>query len=582
MDGLKEIIILGGGYAGIYAGKVFKKKLRKNPNVRVRLIDQNESHVLLTQLHEVAGNRSKSKDLQVSLKEIFDGSKVEYIQDRIANADLDKQTLTSASGEVYNFDYLILGTGSEPTYYGIPGMEEHSFTLWSLDDAKTIRTHIRSMFIAASKESDPAKREALLTFVVGGGGFTGVEMMGELAEWVSTLCKTYNVDRGEVRLIIVEALPEICPVLEKKGLVKRMVDYLEKSLHVEIMTGAAIKEVQPDHIILENETINTRTCIWTGGVKANEFTKDLGLTLNKRDRIDVNEYCQTNYDNVYAIGDNSYFVDDKSQVLPPLVESAMQTGANAAKNIIADIEGTPKKKLKPALHGLMVSVGGNFAVADIMGIPMWGFLAMMMKHIVDLHYLWEINGFKQIWRYIGHEFGDIKGGIGVLVRHLSTKTNAFWLTLLRVFIGLRFLLEGIHKFQDGWFGDWAKLYSGASNMLWSDATPQWYIWIMKTFIVPYQMVLQKAIVVAEIGLGLMLIFGIFTALAALGTMAMSASFVMAAWGGAFWDPLILLIGSFALLGGAGRAFGLDYYILPWIFSLSKKPVPYPKHITFEE
>ena len=217
-----------------------------------------------------------------------------------------------------------------------------------------------------------------------------------------------------------------------------------------------------------------------------------------------------------------------------------------------------------------------------MGIPLWGFLAMMMKHFVDIHYLFEVNGFKQVWRYIAHEFGDIKGGIGVLVRHLSTKTNAFWLILLRVFIGLRFLLEGIHKIQDGWLGDWQKLYSGASNMLWAEGTPEWYVWIMKTFVVPYQSVFQKIIPIAEIGLGVLLIFGLFTALTALGTMAMSASFVMAAWGGAIWDPLFLLIGSFALLGGAGRAFGLDHYVLPWLFSLSKKPVPYQKHITFEK
>lgn len=581
MDQLKEVVILGGGYAGIYAGKVFKKKLRNHPNVRVRLIDQNENHVLLTQLHEVAGHRTKPKDLQISLKEIFDGSKVEFIQDRIESVDFDKRLLKGQDID-YRYDYLIIGTGSEPTYFGIPGMEEYSFPLWSLDDAKTIKAHIRSMFIAAAKETDPQKRAAMLTFVVGGGGFTGIEMMGELGEWVGTLTKIYNVDRDEVNLIIVEALGEICSVLEKKGLVKRIVDYLENSLGVQIKTKTTICEVHPDHIVLDKEIISTRTCIWTGGVKANKLTKELGLTVNKRDRLDVNEYCQTNYDNVYAIGDNSYFVDNKGEVLPPLVESAMQTGATAAKNIAAEITNKPKKVLYPKLHGLMVSVGGNYAVADIMGIPMWGFLAMMMKHLVDLHYLWKINGFKQVWRYIKHEFGDVKGGIGVLVRHFSSKTNAFWLTLLRVFIGLRFLLEGIHKFQDGWLGDWTKLYSGASNMLWGEGTPEWYIWIMKTFIVPNQMFLQKVIVVAEIVLGLMLIFGLFTVLAALGTMAMSFSFVMAAWGGAFWDPLILMLGSFALLGGAGRAFGLDYYVLPWVFSLSKKPVPYKKQIVFEE
>lgn len=579
MDGFKEVVILGAGYAGVSAAKVLQKKLRKEPNVRVRLIDQNTSHTLLTQLHEVAGNRIKPCDVEVSLKDVFDGTKIEYVQDYIEHIDFEKQTLKGNGGE-YKYDYLVLGTGSEPTFYGIPGMKEHSFTLWSLEDAKKIKAHIRSMFIAAAKETDPVKRQAMLTFIVGGGGFTGIEMMGELGEWVRDLCHTYNVDRGEVRLIVVEALPDILPVL-RKGLIARALDYLTNVLHVEIMTSTPIKEVHPDHIVLDKGVLPTNTLIWTGGVVANNFVKKLGLPLNKRDRIDVNQYCQTKYENVFAVGDNSYFLEKDNQPLPALVEAAMQTGHNAAANIINLMKGRPLKPLKPALHGVMVSIGGNYAVAEIMGIPMWGFIAMMMKHMVDIHYLFEVNGLKQVWWYIAHEFTEIKGGIGVLVRHFSSRSNTFWLTLLRIAIGIRFLSEGITKATGGWFGSYEKLASGASNILWGEHTPQWYIWIMKTFIVPNQIFLQKIICIAEIGLGLCLIFGLFTLLASLGTMAMSASFLMAAWGGNMWDSVMLLVGSFALLGGAGRAFGLDYYVLPWLFSLSKKPTAYPKHITFE-
>lgn len=581
MDGLKEVVILGAGYAGVTAAHALSKKLRKDPTVRVRLIDDNLTHVLLTQLHEVAGNRIKPCDVEISVKEVFQGTKVECVEDRIETIDFEKQVLKGKKGQ-YHFDYLVLGTGSEPTYFGIPGMEEHSFTLWSLDDAKKIKAHIRSMFIAASQETDPKKREAQLTFIVGGGGFTGIEMMGELGEWVRDLCNIYNVDRGDVRLAIVEAMPEICPVL-RKGLVKRATDYLTDVLNVEVLTSTPIKEVHPDHIVTDKGMIATKTLIWTGGVVANSFVKSLGLPLNKRDRIDVNEYAQTKYENVYAIGDNSYFIEKDGQALPPLVEAAMQTAKGAATNIVNSIKGKPLKPLKPKLHGVMVSIGGNYAVADIMGIPMWGFIAMMMKHMVDIHYLWEVNGFKLVWWYIAHEFMEIKGGIGVVIRHLASRTNTFWLTLLRVALGVRFLMEGIKKAGDGYFSDWEKLASGASNILWGEGTPEWYIWIMETFIVPNQLFLQKVIVVAEIGLGVLLIVGLFTFLASLGVMAMSTSFVMAAWGTAgVWDPIMIFVGSFALLGGAGRAFGLDYYVLPWLFSLSKKPTPYPKHITFEQ
>ena len=584
MDKLKEVVILGAGYAGVTAGKTLAKKLRKNPNVRVRLISESLQHVLLTQLHEVAGNRTRPKDVQVSVKEMFEGTKVEVVEDYIEDIDFDTQTLKGTDTD-YDYDYLIMGAGSEPTYYGIPGMEEHSFTLWSLEDAKKIKAHVRSMFIAAQQETDPKKREEMLTFVVGGGGFTGIEMIGELAEWVDDLCQVYNVARDDVRLVVVEALDDILPVL-KEGLVRRAKEYLTEELGVELITGCPINEVRENCFCLECEQIPTRTLIWTGGVKANHLVEEQKdeLELKRRNRIAVNEYCQTTeHKNVYAIGDNAYFETGDDRALPALVEAAMQTAKSAAKNIVADIEGKNKKECKPNLHGVMVSIGGNYAVADIMGIPMWGFIAMMMKHMVDIHYLWEINGFKQVWRYVWHEFGAIKGGIGIMIRHMAQKVNAFWLTLLRVALGIRFLWEGIAKIQDGYFSSYEKLASGASNILWSEGTPQWYVWIMEQTIVPNQLWIQKLIPIAEIVLGLMLIVGLFTALASLGVAGMSLSFIMAAWGASgVWDPIMIFVGSIALLGGAGHAFGLDYYVLPWLFSLSKKPTPYPKHITFKE
>lgn len=582
MEKLKEVVILGGGYAGVTAGKILQKKLKKNPMVRVRLISRSKNHILLTQLHEVAGKRTRPKDVSISLKEIFKDTKIDVVEDNITSINPEKQVLIGENME-YDFDYLILGTGSQPEFYDIPGLEQHSFTLWSLNDAEAIKSHVRSMFIGAQQETDPQKRQAMLTFVVGGGGFTGIEMIGELAEWVQELCQKYNVSRDDVRMIVVEALDKILPCLNKDGLIERAREYLTEDLGIEIMTDACICKVEKDSIDIGDKIISSETLIWTGGVKANKLVKNSGFKLNERDRIDVNKYCQTNYDNIYAVGDNSYFKTSENRALPALVEAAMQTAKTAANNIVSDIEGGKKKFLKPKLHGIMVSIGGNYAVADIMGIPLWGFIAMMMKHMVDIHYLWEINGFKQVEKYIIHEFSDIKGGIGIMVRHMTRKMSAFWLVLLRVFLGFRFLIEGINKIQDGYFGEWERLASGASNILWTETTPEWYIWIMKTFVVPNQLLIQKFIVVAEIGLGLLLIMGLFTVLAALGTAGMSISFIMAAWGATgVWDPIMILMGSIALLGGGGKAFSLDYYIMPWLFSLSKKPTPYPKHITFKD
>ena len=177
---MKRVVVLGAGYAGVAAALTLHKKLKKE-DVSISIIDKHDRHTLLTELHEVAGNRVDEESVKIYLKDIFKYTKVDIIQDEINNIDFDGQVLTSESNK-YPYDYLVVGCGSEPAYFGIEGMEEHSFTLWSLDDAKKINKHIRTMFELASRETNKEIRKELLTIVVGGGGFTGIEMMGELID----------------------------------------------------------------------------------------------------------------------------------------------------------------------------------------------------------------------------------------------------------------------------------------------------------------------------------------------------------------------------------------------------------------
>ena len=142
----------------------------------------------------------------MSIEHVLEYTKVDFIKDRIIGADLKEKKLYSETAQYY-FDYLIIGVGSEPAYFNIEGMENHSFPLWSLVDAKRIQKHITHMFELAVKEGDPNRRREMLTFVVGGGGFTGVEIMGELIVWVRNLCRKYDIPRAEVRLVHVEGLP---------------------------------------------------------------------------------------------------------------------------------------------------------------------------------------------------------------------------------------------------------------------------------------------------------------------------------------------------------------------------------------
>lgn len=575
----KRIVILGAGYGGLQAAKTLNKQLRKHDDVDIMLIDQNNYHTLLTELHEVAGNRVEPGGVRVSIEHVLEYTKVQFVQDQIVRADLESQKLYSNDKE-YDFDYLILGVGSEPAYFNIEGMKEHAFSLWSLSDAIKIHDHIINMFEQAAGEKDPEKRKELLTFVVGGGGFTGVELMGELIEWTRTLCKKYDIPKDEIRLIQVEALPTLVPILDAK-LIAKVEKYLKKK-GVEVLTNSPITAVSPNSLTINNDkVIPTRTVIWTGGVKAKSFVKDLGITLGARDRIVVNEYLQTKeYPYVYAIGDNMEFQDEDGKVLPPLVETAMQSADCAAYNVAADIKGKEKKKLEAKLHGVMVSVGSLFAVAQLSGMPLLsGLPAIIIKHLVNMHYLFGIGGLELVWEYMNHQFFQksreynwlLETGIG----HISRRNFTFWLVPLRIWLGVMWLVSGIQKIQSDWLGDWILIgLSGATDATSSASitpltgphSPGWYVAIAENIIMPNALFFQKLIVITEIGLGLAFIFGFFTFIAAIVSIGMHINFALGAGlpqtNGL--PDLWWIAASFAMFAGAGRSFGVDYYLMPFL------------------
>ncbi|NLU37107.1 MAG: FAD-dependent oxidoreductase [Clostridiales bacterium] len=584
----KRIVILGAGYAGLEAAKTLHKKLKKQDDVEITLIDQNSYHTLLTELHEVAGQRVEPDSVKVSIQHVLQYTKVKFVQDRITDADLKAKKLFSQDKE-YEFDYLIAGFGSEPAFFDIPGIEENAFTLWSLEDAEKLHDHILNMFRKASEEKDPARRKAMLTLAVGGGGYTGVELVGEFIEWVKILCKQYNIDRKEVRLIIVEALPTVLPILNNK-LKNKAVRYMEKH-GVEILVNSPIVKVDPDSFTIKDGTvIPTKTLVWTGGIQTSSFVKKLGLSVGRRNRIIVNEYCQTlEYPYVYAVGDNMQFTDEKGEVLPPLVETALQSGHTAAVNIAAEILGKEKEVLKPKLHGVMVSVGSSYAVAQLEGMPLLsGIFAIIIKHLVNMHYLFGIGGLELCWKYIGHQF--LKNSrkynffLQSVLSHARERSFRFWLVPLRIYLGYKWLLSGLDKINNNW---WTEAVIGASDAtggatasgataaadaataataegglmsLISDHTPDWYAWFVETVVYPNNMLFQRIIVITEIALGIAFILGIFTFLAAIVSIGMNLNFLLSTGLYDWW----FIWASFAMLAGAGRVLGADHYLMPWL------------------
>lgn len=209
----QTIIVLGGGYAGIETAKVLSKKYQKNNQVDITLIDKNSYHTLMTELHEVAGSRVEADAVMVSYERIFSAGKVKLVKDCITGIDFEKQTLKSDRTE-YAYDYLVLATGGAPEFFDIDGIQENAFTLWSLEDALRIRGHFEEQFRLASKETNPELRKQMLTFVVAGAGFTGVELMGEFIERRDVLCEKYHIPPSQVNMLLVEALDVVLPIIE--------------------------------------------------------------------------------------------------------------------------------------------------------------------------------------------------------------------------------------------------------------------------------------------------------------------------------------------------------------------------------
>ncbi|MGB7606654.1 MAG: FAD-dependent oxidoreductase [Lutisporaceae bacterium] len=578
MSDTKKIVVLGAGYAGVEAAKVLNKKFKKDKNVEITLINSNSYHTLLTELHEIAGHRTEKDSVMVDLYSVFKATKVNVVRDTVNSIDYKEQVLTSENGS-YKYDYLVLGCGAEPAFFGVEGVQENAFTIWSLKDALKIRAHIEGLFEKAQSETNISKRKELLTIIVAGAGFTGVETVGELFEQKKILCQKYGINENEVTIYNVEAMPNILPIL-RPSLQKKATRYMTNK-KVKVLTNAAIVKATPEGILLKDgREIKAKTLIWTCGVQGNSFVPGTGLTQGKRNRLQVNDFMQSiDYSNVYAIGDNAYY-EIKGKPIPQIVETALQTGECAAHNIAADITKTAKKKLALNTHGFMVSIGSHYCVAELMGVPMSGFIAMAMKHLVNLHYLWGVGGVKLIWNYLLHEFFHMKNRRAFVGGHLAHRTHTSWLVLLRMYVGALWLIEGINKIKDGWLNP-ANIKivqvagtSGASAVgeaaeqatTWVtpilSQPPAIYQWFTDTIVAPNAFLFQASVVAMEIIIGLALIAGLFTFFASIVSVGLVANFILSALAG--WDILWYVFAAIALMGGSGGAFSLDYYVQPWI------------------
>ncbi|WP_142668464.1 NAD(P)/FAD-dependent oxidoreductase [Enterococcus faecalis] len=626
----QNIVVVGAGYAGVSATKFLAKKFKKDTDVTITLIDRHSYHTMMTELHEVAGGRVEPETIQYDLQRLFSRKKnVKLVTDTVTGIDKENKVVKTLAGS-YPFDQLILGMGGEPNDFGTPGVKENGFTLWSFDDAVKIRHHIEATVAKAAIEPDAEVRKAMLTFVVCGSGFTGIEMVGELIDWKDRLAKDAKIDPDEITLMVVEAMPTILNMLSRNDAAKAE-RYLEKK-NVQLLLNSPIVEVAADHIKLKDGSeVPTHTLIWTAGVKATSDAADFGLEAARGSRLVANEYMQAKgYEdkNIYIIGDLVYYEETPNTPTPQIVQAAEQTGHTAAANIVADIKGGEKHAFKGNYQGFMVSIGAKWGVANLFDkIHLSGFLAIIMKHIVNLKYFFDIRSGYYMFQYIMHEIFHIKDDRSVARGHTSRYGNVLWSVPLRVFYGMVWLVESMKKivgngdylkpstwFGDGsWFTDkvvfpfpWLQeqvttgasqatetattAASGAADAAASggadaatqaahfglsyaygetpmqvfDHMPKWFESVMK-FMMPNQ---EVALFMQKF----MTIVEVCIALALIAglfTWLSSAATIgltiaFCLSGMFYWVNIWFIFVAFALMNGSGRAVGLDRWVIPWI------------------
>jgi NADH:ubiquinone reductase (H+-translocating) len=362
-NGQRHVVVVGGGFAGVACAQ----RLAKQDEVHVTLLDRNNYHQFQPLLYQVATCQLAPADIAYSLRRIFrDRPNVDVKLEEVAAVDAAARTVSTADGHEYAGDAIVLAAGSRPNFFRTPGAEDHAFPLYSLDDATRLRSQILGLFEAADRDPSLVAAGAL-NFVVVGGGPTGVELAGALADMIHetlpsefrdlavTAAQVHIVDLGHALLgpFSDRAHDYVAKVLGRKG--------------VRLHLGVAVTEVGPGHVALaDGTTIKTHCVVWGGGIMGPTVAGDSELPQGRGGRIDVHpDLTVDGPPGLYAIGDAANIPSPDGHAHPQLGSVAMQSGTAAAENILADFAAKPRKGFHYHDKGIMAMIGRGAAIAEV-------------------------------------------------------------------------------------------------------------------------------------------------------------------------------------------------------------------------
>lgn len=389
----KKVLVLGAGYAGLQTVTKLQK-LVSNQDVDVTLINKNDYHYEATWLHEASAGTLNYEDALYPITNVIDRNKVNFVKAEVTKINKDAKTVETSNG-VFEYDILVVALGFESETFGIEGMKEHALQIENINTSRRIAKHIEDKFAnyAASKEKD----ENDLAILLGGAGFTGVELLGELTERIPELCKKYGVDQSKVKITCVEAAPKMLPMFSE-NLVNYVVKYLEER-GVEFKISTPIVACNEKGFVVkvndEEQTLEANTAIWAAGVRGSKLMEE-SFDGVKRGRIVVKDDLSIdNYDDIFVIGDCSAVMageGDNKRPLPTTAQIAMQQGEHLAKNIKNIFNGEKTEPFAYDDKGTVCSLGSHDGVGVVMGREITGKKAAFMKKVIDTRAIFKIGG----------------------------------------------------------------------------------------------------------------------------------------------------------------------------------------------
>jgi len=358
-------VILGGGFGGIGAAK----KLSKS-DVDVVLVDGHDYHTFQPLLYQVATGLLDQPAVGHPIRDLFHKQdNVRVHQDRVTGIDLEAREVRFAELEPERYDYLVLALGAEVNYFGVEGAAEHAFPLYTLADAVRLKDHVLERWEAADRKPELAD-DGALNMVVVGGGPTGVETAGAMAELYRGVFRSDypDVPPEQARILLVEASPEIFAMFKPE--IRLYTEHALAERGVEVLTGEVVESVSPQRVTLKSGTVlSAHTLVWGAGLQGNELVRSLGLELERGNRLAVDEELRlAQHPEVYAVGDIAAITDAKTdQVLPQLGSVALQSGEHAGETIAHRVAGKETKPFKYHDKGTMATIGRGAAVVQMLG-----------------------------------------------------------------------------------------------------------------------------------------------------------------------------------------------------------------------